>query len=115
MDRRSFLLAMPPVLALPAAGPPLAAIVFDTRHPAARAFAARMGGPGVAAFPSTGDTLKLWYGDLGDRLRRGPARVAGMTSYADLVVARAWGRDHGWRLIVQAQAGPLCRWHLLPR
>jgi hypothetical protein len=115
MNRRSFLLAIPPALALTAARAPRTAILFDTRYEAARAFAAFMAGPGVATFPTTGDALPLWYGDLGDLLHRRPARVVGLTAYADLVTARSWGRDRGMRLAAQTPAGPLFHWILQPR
>ncbi len=115
MNRRSFLLRVPPALALPAARPGLTALLYDTRHPAARDFAARMADSGVAAFPTEGHALPLWYGALGDLFRRDHGRIAGLTAYADLVIARAWGRDHGLRLTLQSQTPPLFHWVLQPR
>jgi hypothetical protein len=115
MNRRSFLAAIPPALALSAARRPVTVLLYDARYPTARAFAARMAAPGIAAVPTTGNALPLWYGELGDLVRRGPARVTGLTAYADMVIARAWGRDHGMRLTLDMPGQPLVAWRLQPR
>jgi len=103
------------------AAPPIVAVIYDERHRDAKVFAARLRRDGAVAFPAGGDSAGLWYGELATLLRRHGGRVAGLTSYADFVVARSCGREQALRLVFEASCsapdrpGHLTRWLLEPR
>jgi hypothetical protein len=80
---------------------PILAVLHDERYADAREFAFALRQRGALAFPISGSSAGHWYGELAALLRRKRGRVAGFTSYADLLVARYCGRELGQRLIFE--------------
>ena len=67
-------------------------VVYDERHPEARAFAKELN---AHALPVRGDAGRLWY----DTLRGlGARRIAGMTTHTDLLILRTLARDQGLKV-----------------
>ena len=73
-------------------------VVYDERHPEARAFARKFGGH---ALKVQGDAGRLWYHTL-----RGlkPRRIAGMTTHTDLLILRTLAREQGLK-VCRSQRG----------
>lgn len=124
MNRRDFLQAsavafVPTMLARRSFGTPapIVAAIYDVRFAEALAFADRLRRSGAIVYPSLGDAAALWYGDLGRCLREGGGRVAGLTAYPDLVIARSCGRELGLRLVAERRepGQTLTHWLLEPR
>jgi hypothetical protein len=82
---------------------PVLTVIYDERFAEARAYAAAIRPLGAALFATRGDTGALWYGPVGARIRRLGGCVAGMTTYADFVLAKGCGRELGLR---PTQASP---------
>jgi hypothetical protein len=67
-------------------------VVYDERHPEARAFATQSGG---RALKIQGDAGRLWY----DTLRGLKARqITGMTTHTDFLILRTLARDQGLKV-----------------
>ena len=94
------LLAAPASAAARAADAPPDIAVFDARYPESRAFAEAMAARGAALFNVAGDVARLWYGPLARALAEGRRpRIAGLTTYSDLVVVRGCAAEARMRLI----------------
>lgn len=63
---------------------PLYKVLYDTRFPAAVAFAQRATARGLAVHGIDGDMTRVWYDDLHHRWRQGPAAIAGLTAHGAL-------------------------------
>jgi len=96
--------------------PAIAAVVFDERHLASRAYAEALSRLGARSFATRGDAMVLWYGELGEFLRRSGGSVSGLTDYRQFVVARSVGRELGLRpALAETRVGRLTRWMFAPR
>ena len=100
-----------------AASPRIAAAIYDERFIRAQAFAKRLRRDGVILFATRGDASTLWYGALGTLLARQGGKIAGLTTWPDLVIARSCGRELGLRLAFEQSASDrtLIGWLLEPR
>ena len=68
-------------------------VVYDERHPEARAFAKKLGA--THALAVQGDAGRLWY----DTLRGlGARHIAGMTTHTDLLILRTLAREQGLKV-----------------
>ena len=124
MTRRDFLQAsavafVPTMLARQSFGmpAPIVAAIYDVRFAEAWAFADHLRWSGAIVYPSHGDASALWYGDFGKCFRKRGGRVAGLTAYPDLVIARSCGRELGLRLVTENRepGQTLTHWLLEPR
>ena len=84
-----------------AAASAISAVIYDERYQDACEFAAALRLRGATAFPIQGCSSGCWYGELGERLRQRGSRVAGLTSYADLLIARSCGREMALRSLFE--------------
>ena len=84
----------------------LEAVVFDTRHAAARDFGARAGLLGVPQRSIDGDITALWQHELRDRWRTAPVSVAGLTERPALFLLERLAWDHGLRVVFEAEHQP---------
>lgn len=90
LTKREFIKATAAVAIVAAIRPQSAVVVYDERHPEARAFAR-----GLGAVPLRGDAGRLWY----DTLRRlKPRRIVGMTTHTDLLILRTLAREQGLKV-----------------
>jgi len=80
-----------------------AVVVYDGRYSDARLFAATARRRGAVALPSDRDVAGLWYG----RLERGRAAgaVAGLTTYADMMLMEGLAREAGRRMTIRIAHG----------
>lgn len=126
MNRRSFLQVSAAgfsarLLKQPAAATPLrpqiVAAIYDERFHHAQTFAAKLRRDGAAVFATRGDASALWYGALGNLLGQQAGKIAGLTTWPDLVIARSCGRELGLRLAFEncASDRALITWLLEPR
>jgi hypothetical protein len=91
LNKREFIKAAAAV-AIIARLPNTAVVVYDERHPEARAFAQESGG---RALKIQGDAGRLWY----DTLRSLKARqITGMTTHTDLLILRTLAREQGLKV-----------------
>jgi hypothetical protein len=75
---------------------PIMAVVYDDRYGDGREFAAALQRRGAAALPIGSSSAVRWHDELGRLLARRDAKVAGLSSDADLLVAQACGRERGF-------------------
>jgi hypothetical protein len=72
----------------------IAGVVYDARYSDTRAFAAEFGQRGVMLLQTDGDAARLWQGPIKALLDANPsARLAGLTSHADLAVLQTLGAE----------------------
>jgi hypothetical protein len=90
LTKREFIKGTAAVAIAAAITPQSAVVVYDERHPEARAFAR-----GRGAVPLRGDAGRLWYDTL-----RGlkPRRILGMTTHTDLLILRILAREQGLKV-----------------
>ena len=103
IDRREFITHGAAFGALSLAGPWVAAndiawpsfykVVYDSRFELARSFAARANEYGARLHAISGDITELWFGDLYQRWRTGPALLAGVTLESSAVQLGYFARD----------------------
>ncbi len=103
IDRRDFITRSAAFGVLPLAGPWAAAndiawpgfykVVYDSRFELARSFAARANEFGARLHAISGDITELWFGDLYQRWRTGPALLAGVTLESSAVQLGYLARD----------------------
>jgi hypothetical protein len=84
----------------------LDAIVFDTRHPEARAFSTRADRIGVPLRAIAGDITDLWLHDLRRRLSAEPIAIGGLTERPALFLLERLTWDHGLRVVFEAEHHP---------
>lgn len=80
-----------------------AAVVFDTRHPQARDFAAHAGARGVPVRAIEADITDLWQDDLRRRWQAGSAPVAGLTERPALFLLERLAWEHDLRVVFAAE------------
>jgi hypothetical protein len=80
---------------------PILAVIYDERYAEAREFAATLGRGGAIEFPIRGSSACHWYGELAALLGRHRGRVAGLSTYADLLIARSRGRELGLKPVFE--------------
>jgi hypothetical protein len=99
------LAAMPrPAAALARPDParfPVAAVLYDERFADAREFATALSATGATPFPIARGSGALWHRALGALLRRQGARVAGMTTASERMIAASQGREMGLRALFE--------------
>ena len=103
IGRREFITRSAAFGALPLAGPWVASndiawpdlykVVYDERFELARSFAARAGDCGATLHAISGDVTELWFDDLYQRWRTGPAFLAGITLESSAVQLGYFARD----------------------
>jgi hypothetical protein len=76
--------------------------VFEPVYGPSAAFAAGVRHRGLKTFGVTGDITPVWA-ELVAKWRRGPAAIAGLTSYMPLLLLEQSGRDHGLRVVFRAE------------
>jgi hypothetical protein len=91
MNKREFIKSAAAV-AVVARLPNTSIVVYDERHPEARAFARQLGG---RALKIQADAGRLWYDTLRNLQVR---RIAGMTTHTDLLILRTLARDQGLKV-----------------
>jgi hypothetical protein len=77
---------------------PLHLALFDTRFPAAHAFARALAVRGVSLAPFDGDVTPVWFEQLDPVWRRYPLTVAGLTTEGALFCLEQLAWDNGMRL-----------------
>jgi hypothetical protein len=108
-DRRTVLKAglvgsILPLTALASAAPAAEPLrihraIFDSRFAAGRAFAAEAAARGWTTAAIEGDVTDVWYHQLDQRWRQGPAPIAGVTDANSLFVLDHLARGAGMRVI----------------
>lgn len=116
-NRREFLRTAAALSAAPLAGRAafaqqhasalLDAVIFDSRHAAARGFGARAGLLGAPLRPIEGDITDLWQRELLPRWRQAPAALAGLTERPALFLLERLAWEHGLRVVFEAEHEPL--------
>jgi len=95
---------------------PLYAVIFDDRFPASAVLARQLAGARTPMRGIRGDVTSLWYHDLFFQWKKGPSRIAGVTTSESLFCLEMLGRDSG--LSVRARENidnGLVLWSLGPR
>ena len=77
---------------------PLHLALFDTRFPAAHAFARAMAIRGVTLAPFDGDVTPVWFEQLDPVWRKHPLTVAGLTTEGALFCLEQLAWDNGMRV-----------------
>ena len=72
---------------------PVHAVIYDGRYVAAQAFAHSELARGARVFDARCDVVRLWRGPLLQLRGRGPVRVAGLTTYSDLILVCDCARE----------------------
>ena len=103
LDRREFIAHGAAFGMLPLAGPWVATddiawagfykVVYDERFELARSFATRANDYGARLHAISGDITELWFGDLYQRWRTGPAFLAGVTLESSAAQLGYFARD----------------------
>ncbi len=111
MQRRAFMkgsMAAAGIWALGTAGANAAhrgariqAVIYDERYADARRFAAVLGGMGAAQLPAGSNIVQLWYEAPARMILADAARIAGLTTQSDAVVARAVAAARGLRVLYE--------------
>jgi hypothetical protein len=124
-SRRKFLQTAAALSAAPLAGraafaggrepAALDAVIFDSRHAAARDFGARAGLRGAALRAIDGDITDLWQNELVGRWKAAPGAVAGLTERHALFLLERLGWDHGLRVVFEAEHAPDARGYAVHR
>ncbi len=78
-------------------------MVFDERFAPAVQFGRAAERAGVAAHPIRGDMTSFWYHELDARWKASPVAIAGMTAHGPMFCFEILARDHGLRLVYQAE------------
>jgi hypothetical protein len=92
MNKREFIKSAAAVAVVARLPTNTAVVVYDERHPQARAFAQKSGG---RTLEIRGDAGRLWY----DTLRNLEARqITGMTTHTDLLILRTLARAQGLKV-----------------
>jgi hypothetical protein len=89
------------------------AVVYNEWFPQARTFADRLAAQGARVLPIAGDAGRLWYDTLRALVSQGGRRIAGMTTYTDLLILETLARDTRLRVSQRESAGRLVSWVLL--
>ena len=92
MNKREFIKSAAAVAVVARLPPNAPVVVYDERHPEARAFAQKSGG---RALQVQGDAGRLWYGTLRNLKAR---QITGMTTHTDLLILRTLARDQGLKV-----------------
>lgn len=82
-------------------------VVYNNLYPQACAFAASLTAQSVRSLAVEGDAGRLWYGTLRTLVDGGARRIAGMTTYTDLLILETLARDKGLRPSQRDRAGRL--------
>jgi hypothetical protein len=113
MDRREFCLAgavmatsFSVAWGFPALPILLDAVIFDSRFPIARNFAAAACGKGQRTLAIQGDVTALWRDELRVRWDAGAAAIAGMTTERSFFCLEQLAKDH-WLRVVTRRSVPL--------
>jgi hypothetical protein len=78
-------------------------VVYDERFAEPVRFARAAESLGLEAHAITGDMTALWYGELHGLWRKEPVAIAGMTRHGPMFCLEMLARDHGMRLVYQAE------------
>ena len=78
-------------------------VIYDERFTEPVRFARAAESLGLEAHAITGDMTALWYGELHGLWRKEPAAIAGMTRHGPMFCLEMLARDHGMRLVYQAE------------
>ncbi len=90
--------------------------VYDSRFPAACAFAAEAALKGWPTRAIQGDVTDLWYHDLALKWRQGPAPIAGVTAVNSLFCLERLAWDAGLRVVSRTELpqDQLVSWLIAP-
>jgi hypothetical protein len=88
-----------------AAAPPyrIHKVVYDGRFAEPVRFAKAAEALGLEAHAISGDMTALWYGELDGLWRKEAVAIAGMTRHGPMFCFEMLARDHGMRLVYQAE------------
>jgi hypothetical protein len=78
-------------------------VVYDERFAEPSRFAKAAEALGLEAHAISGDMTDLWYHELHGRWREQPVAIAGMTRHGPMFCLEMLARDHGMRLVYQAE------------
>jgi hypothetical protein len=110
IGRRTFVKSGAALAALPLAGramatPQISVVLYDSRLPASRRFAAK--------FAKAWDVTRLHAENWAAfRAPLPPGTIAGLTSWSDLVIARGYAEEQGRRIRHERRQGQLFEWHI---
>jgi hypothetical protein len=98
-------LAAPPARAETSAATPyrIHKVVYDGRFAEPVRFARAAESLGLKTHAIGGDMTALWYGELDGLWRRQAVAIAGMTRHGPMFCLEMLARDHGMRLVYQAE------------
>jgi hypothetical protein len=88
-----------------AAAPPyrIHKVIYDGRFAEPVRFAKAAEALGLEAHAISGDMTALWYGELDGLWRQDAVAIAGMTRHGPMFCFEMLARDHGMRLVYQAE------------
>jgi hypothetical protein len=130
VNRREFIkgagaLAVPAVIigsrlgigtAVPASeAAPITAVVFDERYSDCRRFADALARQGAIPFATLGDSAVVWRRSLRSHLASRGGRLAGLTTYSDLVVLQSCRLELQLRVLYQGHHDCRAAWTLTHR
>jgi hypothetical protein len=78
-------------------------VIYDERFAEPVRFARAAEALGLETHPINGDMTALWYGELDGLWRKEPVAIAGMTRHGPMFCLEMLARDHGMRLVYQAE------------
>jgi hypothetical protein len=78
-------------------------VVYDRRFAEPVRFAEAAEALGLQAHAIDGDMTALWYGELHALWLQAPVAIAGMTRHGPMFCLELLARDHGMRLVYQAE------------
>jgi hypothetical protein len=78
-------------------------VVYDERFAEPVRFARAAESLGLQTHAISGDMTALWYGELDGLWRKEPVAIAGMTRHGPMFCLEMLARDHGMRLVYQAE------------
>jgi hypothetical protein len=78
-------------------------VVYDERFAEPVRFARAAEALGLKAHAISGDMTSLWYDELYGLWRQEPVAIAGMTRHGPMFCLEMLARDHGMRLVYQAE------------
>jgi len=100
---------------------PFHKVIFDHRFPASVEFGSEMEKVGAAVYGIHGDITDLWFHDLDERWKQGPAPIAGMTAHGPLFCLERLAWDRGMRVLSRidhppaGDSEPLITWIIGPK
>jgi len=102
-------------------GFPFYKVIFDHRFPESVEFGSEMEKLGATVHGIHGDITDLWFHDLDQRWKQGPAPIAGMTAHGPLFCLERLAWDRGMRVLSRidhppvGDSEPLITWIIGPK